>query len=266
MSNYITHFLDSARGVYIPRDFALMIDPQDWTGIDPQDLQTLKDGPDSEFYWDAWESVLNNAESLDGWTLHQDGDLWLVQLDKAISDFNSHCESVLEYEERHWDAGDAYAHCVQEVDVQDVQRQLDEEIMIKDEANGDALGYSWVKKLNLNLHGLSVDQVSEIALDVFNMVPGSVFGPYEDGLVVGAFAVQEIEIEIPGEFLDVIELIEHAVDAYVTGTGRAYTSTDAVWYAVASVQDLQAGIDNTAGESVPSESQESLEPLGIAAE
>lgn len=266
MSNYITHFLDSARGVYIPRDFAEIIDPQDWTGIDPQDLQTLKSGPDSEFYWDAWQSVLDYAESKDGWTLHQDGDLWLVQLDKAISDFNSHCESVREYEERHGDAGDAYAHCVQDVDAGDISRQLGDEVMIKDGANGDALGYSWVKRLQLDMRGLSLDEVSEIALECFSMVPGSVYGPYEDGLVLDAFAVQEIEIEIPSEFLEVIELIESAVDAYVTGTGRAYISTDAVWYAVASVQDLQAGIDNTAGESVPSESQEFSEALRIAAE
>lgn len=266
MSNYITHFLDSARGVYIPRDFAEIIDPQDWTGIDPQDLQTLKSGPDSEFYWDAWQSVLDYAESKDGWTLHQDGDLWLVQFDKAVSDFNDYCEDMLEYETRHGDAGDAYAHCVQEVDSEDVNRQLEAEAMIKDEVNGDSLGYAWAKRLPLNLRGLSLDEVSNIALQCFGMVPGSVYGPYEDGLVLDAFAVQEIEIEIPSEFLEVIELIESAVDAYVTGTGRAYVATDAVWYAIASVQDLQAGINDAAGESVPSESEESLSPLGIAAE
>jgi hypothetical protein len=48
MTSYVTYFLDSARGVYIPRDFAEIIDPQDWTGIDPQDLQSGIDAKVSE--------------------------------------------------------------------------------------------------------------------------------------------------------------------------------------------------------------------------
>jgi hypothetical protein len=70
--------LDSARGIYIPQAFA---DFEKWEGITEEDKETLKAGPDSEFYWDVWETVLNNATfKQDGytWRLYQDGDLWAL--------------------------------------------------------------------------------------------------------------------------------------------------------------------------------------------
>ena len=202
MTTYIEHFLDSARGVYIPRDFASCIDPTDWRGITLEDLEVLRAGPDHESYWDVWTDVLDNAETRDGRVLHQDGDLWLVAQDKAIEDLNAYFADVLEYETRHGDAGDAYAHCVEDVDLQDVQRQLQEEVMTKaEDGTGDSLGYKWIKKLDLDLRGLDLEDVARLALDVFQMVPGHIFGPYgEDGLVLASFVVQEIETEIPDEF------------------------------------------------------------------
>ncbi len=76
-------FADSARGIYIPQHFAESIDPTQWRYIDSDDLSTLRAGPDSEFYWEAWDSVLNNAESVDGGILHQDGDLWIIYVNAA---------------------------------------------------------------------------------------------------------------------------------------------------------------------------------------
>ena len=245
MTTYSNLFLDSNRGIYIPQHFAEMIDPQDWTGIDVEDLEVLKTGPDHESYWDAWQSVLDHAETKDGCVLHQDGDLWLVARDKAVEDLNAYFADCLEYETRHGDAGDNYSYLVEDVDLEDVKRQLEDEKMVKDPENGDSLGYSWVKKLDLDLKGLDLDAVARLALEVFTMEPGSIWGPFEDGLVLAGFSVQEIEIEIPLEVGGaVFDLIEEATDAYVTGTRRAYISTDAVWYAVASVKDLQDAIDS----------------------
>jgi hypothetical protein len=174
-------------------------------------------------------------------------------MQNAIEKLNEFFADVLEYETKHPDAGNNYADLVDHVDSQDIKRQLEEEKMAKaEDGTGDSLGYKWVKKLNLNLRGLDLDTVERLVLDVLQMVPGSIFGPYgDDGLVLAAFAVQEIEIEIPEEFADIMDHIgENETDAYITGTGRAYIATDAVWYAVASVKDLQDAIDAEAAESV----------------
>ena len=56
--------LDSARGIYLPHDFAVMVDGIDW-GLDPDDIATLKEGPDSEYYCEAWNSVLSSAKFVD---------------------------------------------------------------------------------------------------------------------------------------------------------------------------------------------------------
>lgn len=242
---YSEIFFDGNRGVYIPQNFAESIDVKDWTGIDAEDLDVLRAGPDHESYWDAWTSVLDHAETRDGRVLHQDGDLWLVARDKAIEDLSKYFEDVLEYETRHGDAGDAYAHLVEDVDAEDVKRQLAEESMVKvQDGTGDSLGYKWVYKLDLDLRGLDLEDVVRLALDVFVMVPGTIFGPFEDGLVLDSFAVQEIETEVPEDFDGIVlDLIEDATDAYIAGTGRAYIATDAAWFAVASVKDLQDAID-----------------------
>ena len=71
--------LSDARGVYIPRDFAEGFDLHAWH-ID-FDVSALSD-PESEFYWDTWERVLNNAYYFNAegnrFTLWQDGDLWAI--------------------------------------------------------------------------------------------------------------------------------------------------------------------------------------------
>jgi len=251
---YSELFLDSNRGVFIPQHFAEAIDIKDWTGIKSQDLDVLRAGPDAEFYWDAWQDVLDQAETQDGRVLHQDGDLWLIARDKAIEDLNTYFSDTLEYETRHGDAGDSYAHLVEDVDLQDVQRQLDEESMVKaQDGDGDSLGYKWVKKLDLDLRGLDLEDVARLALEVFTMEAGSIYGSFADGLVLASFAVQEIETEIPEDFdgivLDFVG--DNATDAYIADGGRlAYIATDACWFAVASVKDLQDAIDSEVSESV----------------
>lgn len=76
--------LGDYRGVYIPQHFAegFKIGEGGWQGIDADDLETLEEGPEAEYYWEAWDSVLNKAYFVDEnglkWTLMQDGDLWAI--------------------------------------------------------------------------------------------------------------------------------------------------------------------------------------------
>lgn len=80
--------LNDSRGVYIPRDF---VDMFDWANIDTEDAKVCGNGPDEEWYWEAWDNILNNARHVDAhnnvWTLYQDGDLFAV------------CESLMTDEE-----------------------------------------------------------------------------------------------------------------------------------------------------------------------
>jgi hypothetical protein len=80
MSNGIELLLSDSRGIYIPRDFA-MYHGDIMDGVSAEDMEILKAGPDHELYWEAWDSVLQNATATathNGkvWRLWQDGDLW----------------------------------------------------------------------------------------------------------------------------------------------------------------------------------------------
>lgn len=83
-------FCDSASGRYIPQRFATEIMSQYLQGVTQEQLNELAD-PDGEWYWDTWETVLNNAEVVDHntgqtFTLHHDGDLWLLDLDNMTEE------------------------------------------------------------------------------------------------------------------------------------------------------------------------------------
>lgn len=75
-------FLDSHRGVYIPRDFAQSINRKLVTGISEENYQVLASGPDHELYWETWDRVLDRAvikhPEKGECYLFQDGDLWVV--------------------------------------------------------------------------------------------------------------------------------------------------------------------------------------------
>jgi len=84
----VTLILSDARGIYIPRDF-LCDDNNEiaaehcaaW-GLNDSNLEHWSDAadPKSEWYWEAWEWILNNAEYKDdagnAYRLYQDGDLF----------------------------------------------------------------------------------------------------------------------------------------------------------------------------------------------
>jgi hypothetical protein len=76
--------LDGSRGIYVPSNFVEHYDVSEWGfNEDESDIATLAEGPDSDFYWDAWHNVLGSAEYFDEndnrWFLVQDdGDLWAM--------------------------------------------------------------------------------------------------------------------------------------------------------------------------------------------
>lgn len=82
--------LDSARGVYVPRDFVEGFDLAKF-GIVLSDWEqeVLKD-PETEGYWDAWQRVEGEAsythDNGDVYTLHHDGDLFMVCVDNLTEE------------------------------------------------------------------------------------------------------------------------------------------------------------------------------------
>lgn len=75
-------YASSSRGVYIPQFFAESCDETIWK-VKKDDIRDLRQGPDGEYYWDTWISVLDNATATlngDTYYLHQseDGDLWAL--------------------------------------------------------------------------------------------------------------------------------------------------------------------------------------------
>ena len=75
--------LSDSHGIYIPQIYCSNAD-EAWAqcvGVDYKDVQVCQAGPDHEWYWEAWQNILNNAHIVsDGvtWRLDQCGDLWEV--------------------------------------------------------------------------------------------------------------------------------------------------------------------------------------------
>ena len=90
MSNRILYF-DSARGVYIPKEFAETIPWNMLEGVKEADLETLLEGPvnNNEWYWDVWDHILNTAVVVksDGTKyrlVQEEGDLWLEETEQSM--------------------------------------------------------------------------------------------------------------------------------------------------------------------------------------
>ena len=77
--------LSDARGVYIPRDFSEIYgDVFSYEGLSNgytyQDaLNVITQGPTQEWYWEAWDAILQSArhERYPHLVLYQDGDVFL---------------------------------------------------------------------------------------------------------------------------------------------------------------------------------------------
>ena len=85
-------WLNDARGVYIPRDFAnCFVDRAKHVAhVTDEDWSILKAGPDHDYYWETWDIILQNAIVTDdngiSYRLDQNGDLWLIPVGMEWSD------------------------------------------------------------------------------------------------------------------------------------------------------------------------------------
>ncbi len=79
--------LSDRNGIYIPKIFSE--ECRNWSGISIEDLDLLEKGPEEEYYWETWDTVLNDAFHVDKegnhWRLYQDGDLFAI-CDTLITD------------------------------------------------------------------------------------------------------------------------------------------------------------------------------------
>jgi len=84
----INCLLDSNRGIYIPQHFAQEMKLGLITGVDWSDVAPiLLSGPDHEWYWEAWQDVLDHGiVTKTGETFYQDGDLFIVSEDHVWED------------------------------------------------------------------------------------------------------------------------------------------------------------------------------------
>jgi hypothetical protein len=77
--------LDGAHGIYVPQRFSQVVSPSVVENVSSEDWFILSQGPDHEFYWEAWETVLNNAILVgptgSRYCLEQDGDLFICLLE-----------------------------------------------------------------------------------------------------------------------------------------------------------------------------------------
>lgn len=77
--NPLELLVNSHHGQYVPQIFAETIKRELFgDSISDEDFEIIAAGPETEYYWDAWDSILNSAETEDGVSLWQDGDLWAV--------------------------------------------------------------------------------------------------------------------------------------------------------------------------------------------
>ena len=90
-------WLNDARGIYIPRDFASSFSDRATyvANVSDEDWAILEAGPDHEAYWDAWSEVEAHAIVTDDkgnkFTVFQEGDCWLIPVgmewDEAIEGY-----------------------------------------------------------------------------------------------------------------------------------------------------------------------------------
>lgn len=91
MPDPLAILVSEREGIYVPQAFAERYDLDLWSNIDQDDLRVIEEGPEAEWYWEAWNNILSSAEYRhDGkvWRLYQDGDLW------------AYCEELMSDEDR----------------------------------------------------------------------------------------------------------------------------------------------------------------------
>jgi len=76
---------DSHHGVYIPQ---LVVQQYlehpmwDWSKVSKEDIDSVLAGHDNEWYWEAWENIMNEVKVVDEdgteYMMMENEDLWLV--------------------------------------------------------------------------------------------------------------------------------------------------------------------------------------------
>jgi hypothetical protein len=70
--------VDSRFGIYCPQIFAERIDRTLFPSISEEAWDILEEGPEAEHYWDVWAYEVEGQTSVNGGTIYQDGDVWIV--------------------------------------------------------------------------------------------------------------------------------------------------------------------------------------------
>ena len=76
-------------GIYIPKRFAksFKFEELDLIGDFRSEYDAIQAGPDSEWYWESWDMILDHAviSGPNGkqYRLYQDGDLWAIPLEEV---------------------------------------------------------------------------------------------------------------------------------------------------------------------------------------
>jgi len=243
-------YASDSRGIFIPQFFAESANWDQFEGWNEGQRDVLLSGPDNESYWDVWHEVLDNVTTTCGGVLHQDGDLWIVWPQLAIDVINSFCEGQEEYETRHSDAADNYAHMVAESWTESCHDSLVGQIGETVLRGGDCSDPEYWKgvpkypSLDPRWKELEPDVLDDMALDSFTMQPGSIWGPYDGGVVLAEYPVGEVEIELDQLGIDgvTMDYIRESCDPYISVCDRAYIATDSAWYAVLDIDMLNASI------------------------
>jgi hypothetical protein len=82
--------LSDSHGVYIPKLYCESLTEEDAEdlSVNWEDIKTCQSGPDADFYWEAWQSICDDARIVDNngdeWRLCQSGDLWEIRADVEI--------------------------------------------------------------------------------------------------------------------------------------------------------------------------------------
>jgi hypothetical protein len=179
-----------------------------------------------------------------------------TQKQNAIDAVNALCAAQEEYETSHQDSGNNYAHLVGEswcnqktLDM--VQSFNEEKLKTYDISHSflspRILEPQWqVLGIDKRWKDIEPDTLADMALESFDMVPGSIWGPYgNDCIALDSFAVSGIGVSLDHLGIDAItmDLIRESCDAYISGNDYAYITTDAVWYAVVNVEALNIEIE-----------------------
>jgi hypothetical protein len=89
----VVNLISDNYGIYVPKIFAedFEFGIGEWRNVDGEDVDILREGPENEWYWDAWDDVVTNAfykDTADNyWTLTSvDGGLFAICYNKMTDE------------------------------------------------------------------------------------------------------------------------------------------------------------------------------------